>query len=210
MWSSSKHVFFMATFFWTLMAQGLDAAGIRCDPTFSLCFCWQRPVSVRLCSLWNTIVYIHDIVWPSPDRVLYCLCFVGLCFVTCSFHIYRDAVYLWRCFGLFDILIVDISVLASLSLSDMDHKEVFAALQSVCSEVILALNGSVSNSSNVDATDRLKGVMKQIQEHGRAVEPLITGFTTVYHHYDLDAQTPGNGYRTLVKVTELVAKLISA
>ncbi|KTG37068.1 hypothetical protein cypCar_00007875, partial [Cyprinus carpio] len=83
--------------------------------------------------------------------------------------------------------------------SDMDHKNVFAALQEVCSDVISALNGS-HNSSNADATDRLLGVMRQIQEHGRAVEPLITGFTAVYHHYDLDAQTPGNGYRTLVKV----------
>uniref|UniRef100_A0A9J7XEB0 Hormone-sensitive lipase n=1 Tax=Cyprinus carpio carpio TaxID=630221 RepID=A0A9J7XEB0_CYPCA len=81
----------------------------------------------------------------------------------------------------------------------MDHKNVFAALQEVCSDVISALNGS-HNSSNADATDRLLGVMRQIQEHGRAVEPLITGFTAVYHHYDLDAQTPGNGYRTLVKV----------
>lgn len=102
---------------------------------------------------------------------------------------------------MFDIFIVDVSVLASLSLSDMDHKDVFAALQTVCSDVILALNGSVSSSSHVDATNRLLGVMRQVQEHGRAVEPLITGFTTVYHHFDLDAQTPGNGYRTLVKVT---------
>ncbi|XP_059365298.1 hormone-sensitive lipase-like isoform X2 [Carassius carassius] len=82
----------------------------------------------------------------------------------------------------------------------MDHKDVFAALQMVCSDVILALNGSRNNSSNADATNRLLGVMRQIQEHGRAVEPLITSFTAVYHHFDLDAQTPGNGYRTLVKV----------
>lgn len=86
------------------------------------------------------------------------------------------------------------------SLSDMDHKDVFAALQTVCLDVILALNGSRSKSSNADAIDRLSGVMRQIQEHGCAVEPLITGFTAVYHHFDLDAQTPGNGYRTLVKV----------
>ncbi|RXN28552.1 hormone-sensitive lipase-like protein [Labeo rohita] len=84
-------------------------------------------------------------------------------------------------------------------LSDMDHKDVFATLQLVCSDVILALNGCRSSSSNAGATDRLLGVMRQIQEHGRAVEPLITGFTAVYHHFDLDAQTPANGYRTLVK-----------
>ncbi|KAI2653008.1 Hormone-sensitive lipase [Labeo rohita] len=82
----------------------------------------------------------------------------------------------------------------------MDHKDVFATLQLVCSDVILALNGCRSSSSNAGATDRLLGVMRQIQEHGRAVEPLITGFTAVYHHFDLDAQTPANGYRTLVKV----------
>ncbi|XP_052390041.1 hormone-sensitive lipase [Carassius gibelio] len=82
----------------------------------------------------------------------------------------------------------------------MDNKDVFAALQMVCSDVISALNGSRNNSSNADATNRLLGVMRQIQEHGRAVEPLITSFTAVYHHFDLDAQTPGNGYRTLVKV----------
>ncbi|KAI7798991.1 lipase, hormone-sensitive a [Triplophysa rosa] len=83
--------------------------------------------------------------------------------------------------------------------SDMDHKDAFAALQAVCSDVIIALNGS-PNSSHGDYTDRILGVMRQIQEHGRSVEPLITGFTSVYHHFDLDAETPGNGYRTLVKV----------
>ncbi|XP_051992583.1 lipase, hormone-sensitive a isoform X2 [Xyrauchen texanus] len=81
----------------------------------------------------------------------------------------------------------------------MDHKDVFAVLQSVCSDVISALYGSVS-SSHGDNTNRLLGVMRLIQEHGRAVEPLVTGFTAVYHHFDFDAQTPGNGYRTLVKV----------
>lgn len=85
----------------------------------------------------------------------------------------------------------------------MDHKDAFAALQAVCSEVIVALNGS-PNSSHGDHTDRLLGVMRQIQEHGRAVEPLITGFTSVYHHFDLDAETPGNGYRTLVKVATVL------
>ncbi|XP_051949553.1 hormone-sensitive lipase-like [Xyrauchen texanus] len=81
----------------------------------------------------------------------------------------------------------------------MDHENVFSALQTVCSDVISALYGS-PNSSNGNTTDRLLGVMRQIQEHGRAVEPLVTGFTAVYHHFDFDAQTPGNGFRTLVKV----------
>lgn len=81
----------------------------------------------------------------------------------------------------------------------MDPKEVFGALQTACSDVISALNGS-PNSSPGDHADRLLGLMRQIQEHGHAVKPLVTGFIAVYHHFDLDANTPGNGYRSLVKV----------
>lgn len=93
-------------------------------------------------------------------------------------------------------------LLSSVSFLDMDHKEVFAALQKACSDVISALNGS-PNSSLGDHADRLLQLMRQIQEHGHAVKPLVTGFTSVYHHFDLDADTPGNGYRSLVKVTAL-------
>ncbi|KAA0710187.1 Hormone-sensitive lipase [Triplophysa tibetana] len=91
--------------------------------------------------------------------------------------------------------------------SEMDHKDAFAALQAVCSEVIIALNGS-PNSSHGDHADRILGVMRRIQEHGRSVEPLITGFTSVYHHFDLDAETPGNGYRTLVKGLCRIASIV--
>lgn len=47
---------------------------------------------------------------------------------------------------------------------------------------------------------RMVTCMRQMQEHGRALEPIVGGFIAVYHHYDFDAQAPGNGYRTLVKV----------
>ncbi|TRY96378.1 hypothetical protein DNTS_029313 [Danionella cerebrum] len=81
----------------------------------------------------------------------------------------------------------------------MEQKHLFSELQTVCLDVISALRGSSSSSSQVEAAERLQSLMKQIQEHGRAVEPIIDGFTKVYHHFDLDTQTPGNGYRTLVK-----------
>ncbi|XP_037549451.1 lipase, hormone-sensitive a [Nematolebias whitei] len=84
---------------------------------------------------------------------------------------------------------------------DMDHKVVFAALDRVCEDNVSALCGP-SDSPYGSVTQRLVTCMKKIQEHGRALEPVVSSFTAVYHHYDLDAQTPGNGYRTLVKVLQ--------
>ncbi|XP_041868492.1 lipase, hormone-sensitive a isoform X2 [Melanotaenia boesemani] len=83
----------------------------------------------------------------------------------------------------------------------MDHKDVFAALDRVCEDNISVLCGA-SESAYGTVTHRLVTCMKQIQEHGRALEPLVASFTAVYHHYDFDAETPGNGYRTLVKVLQ--------
>lgn len=42
--------------------------------------------------------------------------------------------------------------------------------------------------------------MREIQRHATALEPVVANLTNVYHHYDFDEETPGNGYRTLVKV----------
>ncbi|XP_062291579.1 lipase, hormone-sensitive a [Scomber scombrus] len=81
----------------------------------------------------------------------------------------------------------------------MDFKVVFAALETVCEDNISALCGP-SDLPYGRVVKRLVTCMKQIQEHGRALEPVVASFTTVFHHYDFDAQTPGNGYRTLVKV----------
>lgn len=83
--------------------------------------------------------------------------------------------------------------------SDMDQELVFAALDRVCEDNLAVLCGP-SDSSYGAVTRRLVACMRRIQEHGRALEPVVASFTSVYHHYDLDAQTPGNGYRTLVKV----------
>ncbi|XP_042290776.1 lipase, hormone-sensitive a [Thunnus maccoyii] len=85
--------------------------------------------------------------------------------------------------------------------SDMDYKVVFAALETVCEDNISALCGP-SDLPYGSVAQRLVTCMRQIQEHGRALEPLVASFTAVYHHYDFDEQTPGNGYRTLVKVLQ--------
>uniref|UniRef100_A0AAX7TPQ7 Hormone-sensitive lipase n=1 Tax=Astatotilapia calliptera TaxID=8154 RepID=A0AAX7TPQ7_ASTCA len=83
----------------------------------------------------------------------------------------------------------------------MDYEVVFATLEKVCQDNISVFCGP-SRLPHGTAVERLVTCVKQIQEHGRALEPVVTSFTAVYHHYDFDAQTPGNGYRTLVKVLE--------
>nr|XP_020497958.1 hormone-sensitive lipase-like isoform X2 [Labrus bergylta] len=85
--------------------------------------------------------------------------------------------------------------------SDMDYKLVFAALETVCVDNISILGGP-SDLPYGSVAIRLVKCMKEIQEHGRVLEPVVAGFTAVYHHYDFDEQTPGNGYRTLVKVLQ--------
>ncbi|XP_030644633.1 lipase, hormone-sensitive a [Chanos chanos] len=81
----------------------------------------------------------------------------------------------------------------------MDQKLVFSALETVCQEAISALSTS-AGKPRADSMTRLLELMRQTQEHGRALQPVASGFAAVYHHYDFDPQTPGNGYRTLVKV----------
>ncbi|XP_008284011.1 lipase, hormone-sensitive a [Stegastes partitus] len=82
---------------------------------------------------------------------------------------------------------------------DMDYKAVFATLDRVCEDNVSVLSGS-SDLPCGSVAGRLLTCIRQIQEHGRALEPVVGSFTAVYHHYDFDEQTPGNGYRTLVKV----------
>lgn len=81
----------------------------------------------------------------------------------------------------------------------MDHKVVFATLDTVCEDNI-SMMCAPSDSPYGGVAKRLVTCLRQIQEHGRALEPVVGGFISVFHLYDFDAQTPGNGYRTLVKV----------
>uniref|UniRef100_A0A3B3IK45 Hormone-sensitive lipase n=1 Tax=Oryzias latipes TaxID=8090 RepID=A0A3B3IK45_ORYLA len=81
----------------------------------------------------------------------------------------------------------------------MDTKAVFAALYSVCEEnaTFFSAGGKVSQA---DSAKRLVESMKLIQEHARSLEPVISGFAAIYHHFDFDPLIPANGYRSLVKV----------
>ncbi|XP_029976126.1 lipase, hormone-sensitive a [Salarias fasciatus] len=81
----------------------------------------------------------------------------------------------------------------------MDYQAVFAAVEKTCEDNLSVLCGPPESPLSPVA-ERLVACMRQIQEHGRALGPVVAGFTAVFHHYDLDAQTVGNGYRSLVKI----------
>lgn len=81
----------------------------------------------------------------------------------------------------------------------MDTKAVFAALYSVCEENAAFFSGGDKGPQG-EAARRLVAVMRLIQEHARSLEPVISGFASVYHHFDFDPHIPANGYRSLVKV----------
>ncbi|KAM8870458.1 hormone-sensitive lipase isoform 2-T2 [Spinachia spinachia] len=81
----------------------------------------------------------------------------------------------------------------------MDTKAVFAALYGVCEENAAFFSGG-SKGSPGDAAQRLVDTMVLIQGHAHNLEPVVSGFAAVYHHFDFDPHIPANGYRSLVKV----------
>lgn len=84
--------------------------------------------------------------------------------------------------------------------SDMDYRLVFSSLNEVCEETIAALCAPEEDLPYGAVAERMTTCMREIQSHGAALEPVVTNFSNVYHLYDFDEETPGNGYRTLVKV----------
>lgn len=81
----------------------------------------------------------------------------------------------------------------------MDTKAVFTALYDVCEENAAFFSGGIKAQAG-DTSQRLVDSMTTIQEHARTLEPVITGFAAIYHHFDFDPHVPANGYRSLVKV----------
>lgn len=81
----------------------------------------------------------------------------------------------------------------------MDTKAVFTALYDICEENAAFFSGATKGHAG-DTAQRLVDSMTTIQEHARSLEPVITGFAAIYHHFDFDPHIPANGYRSLVKV----------
>ncbi|KAG9283583.1 hormone-sensitive lipase isoform X1 [Astyanax mexicanus] len=81
----------------------------------------------------------------------------------------------------------------------MDTKAVFTALYEVCEENATFFSGGPKGPTG-DAAQKLVDAMLTIQTHARSLEPVISGFAAIYHHFDFDPHIPANGYRSLVKV----------
>lgn len=84
--------------------------------------------------------------------------------------------------------------------SDMDYRLVFSTLNEACEDTIAALCAPEEDLPYGEVVERITTCIREIQRHATALEPVVTSLTNVYHHYDFDEETPGNGYRTLVKV----------
>ncbi|XP_066528877.1 hormone-sensitive lipase isoform X2 [Hoplias malabaricus] len=81
----------------------------------------------------------------------------------------------------------------------MDTKAVFAALYEVCEENVAFFSGGPKGPTG-EAAQKLVDALLTIQKHARSLEPVISGFAAIYHHFDFDPHIPANGYRSLVKV----------
>lgn len=80
----------------------------------------------------------------------------------------------------------------------MDTKAVFTALYEVCEENAAFFSGGPKGPTS-DA-QKLVDALLTIEKHARSLEPVISGFAAIYHHFDFDPHIPANGYRSLVKV----------
>ncbi|XP_076136005.1 hormone-sensitive lipase isoform X2 [Alosa pseudoharengus] len=81
----------------------------------------------------------------------------------------------------------------------MDTKAVFAAVYDVCEENAAFFSSSPKGAAG-GAVRQLVDAMTTIQEHARSLEPVVSGFAAIYHHFDFDPHIPANGYRSLVKL----------
>ncbi|CAN9503549.1 unnamed protein product [Ophioblennius macclurei] len=81
----------------------------------------------------------------------------------------------------------------------MDYHVVLAAVEKSCEDNLAVLCGP-SDTALSPVAERLIACVRQIQEHSRALGPVVADLTASFHRYDLDEQTIGNGYRSLVKI----------
>ncbi|KAG5270955.1 hypothetical protein AALO_G00174220 [Alosa alosa] len=82
----------------------------------------------------------------------------------------------------------------------MDTKGgVLRPVYGVCEENAAFFSSSPKGAAG-GAVRQLVDAMTTIQEHARSLEPVVSGFAAIYHHFDFDPHIPANGYRSLVKL----------
>ncbi|KAG8433862.1 hypothetical protein GDO86_012289 [Hymenochirus boettgeri] len=77
----------------------------------------------------------------------------------------------------------------------MDPRPLFQAVDALCDENISHFAGSGS-----DVGSRLVQAFSRIQEQAKGIEPALRALAAVCPLFDLDPNTPANGYRSLLKV----------
>ncbi|XP_068780375.1 hormone-sensitive lipase isoform X1 [Struthio camelus] len=75
----------------------------------------------------------------------------------------------------------------------METRPLFQALHALAED-----NAAFFGRSGTEAGRRLAAAFGAIREHARRLEPALGHFARLYHRFDLDEATPGNGYRSLV------------
>ncbi|NXT42168.1 LIPS lipase, partial [Pelecanoides urinatrix] len=76
----------------------------------------------------------------------------------------------------------------------MDARPLFQSLQALAED-----NASFFQRSGTESGRRFAAAFAALGEHGRRLEPALRHFARLYHRFDLDEATPGNGYRSLVQ-----------
>ncbi|KAL8219706.1 UNVERIFIED_CONTAM: hypothetical protein K2H54_031540 [Gekko kuhli] len=76
----------------------------------------------------------------------------------------------------------------------MDSRPLFQTLHSLAED-----NAAFFQNWATETSQRFVAAFTAIQEHARYLEPLLGHFATVYHIFDLDEDTPANGYRSLAQ-----------
>ncbi|XP_054667755.1 hormone-sensitive lipase isoform X2 [Grus americana] len=76
----------------------------------------------------------------------------------------------------------------------MDARPLFQSLQALADD-----NASFFQRSGTESGRRFAAAFAALREHGRRLEPALRHFARLYHRFDLDEATPGNGYRSLVQ-----------
>ncbi|NWH69127.1 LIPS lipase, partial [Geococcyx californianus] len=72
-------------------------------------------------------------------------------------------------------------------------RPLFQSLQTLAEDNVAFFERSGTASGR-----RLAAAFAALGEHGRRLEPAMRHFARLYHRFDLDEATPGNGFRSLV------------
>lgn len=75
--------------------------------------------------------------------------------------------------------------------------ELYDSLVEICQNTIRYFESDTKITTNQRFLDAFRKILQQVE----IIRQYITEFNGFAHEYDFDEQTPGNGYRSIVKIT---------